>query len=159
MAIVLARVDDRLVHGQITVGWVPHVHASRIIVVNDRLAADRLLAGIVAAGGSGIPVEVLDTAEAARRFHARAWEPEAVIVLFESLRDAQRALEAGLAFVRLNLGGCRHETGKLCLREGITLDAEDCDVLRELTGRGVEIDVRLMPRDRACPLPEQGFSR
>jgi hypothetical protein len=41
----------------------------------------------------------------------------------------------------------------------VTLDADDCCILRELCGRGVEIDVRLMPRDRAVSLPcelEQG---
>lgn len=155
MTIALARVDDRLVHGQITVGWVPYVHATRIVVVNDRLAANSLLAGIVVAGGTGVPIEVLSGADAGRRFGAGAWDREVVIVLFESLRDAAQALEQGLVFGHLNLGGCRHESGRVCLCEGIILDAEDLAVLRELRGRGVEIDIRLMPRDRARPLPEQ----
>jgi mannose/fructose/N-acetylgalactosamine-specific phosphotransferase system component IIB len=153
--IALARVDDRLVHGQVTVGWVPHVGASRVIVANDRLAADALLASIVRAGASAVAVEVLGVEEAARRFAAGAWERESAIVLFESLQDARRALDAGLAFTRLNLGGLRHEGGTVCLCEGITLDGDDCSLLRGLARSGVEIDVRLMPGDRARPVPEQ----
>jgi len=152
--IVLARVDDRLVHGQVTSGWVPHLHAVRLVVASDRLAADPLLAGIAAAGAPGLRVEVRGVVEAARLAAAGAYETEATIVLFESLQDARRALAEGLALERLNLGGLRHEGGRVCLLQGITLDREDCDVLRELVARGVQIDVRLMPRDRAGVLPE-----
>jgi mannose/fructose/N-acetylgalactosamine-specific phosphotransferase system component IIB len=55
----------------------------------------------------------------------------------------------------VNLGGLRHDDGRVCLRDGITLDLQDCEILRELSRRGVRVDVRLMPLDRACPLPEQ----
>ena len=152
--IALARVDDRLVHGQVTAGWVPHLHASRVIVVSDRLAADPLQSAIVSSGASGVPVEVLGVAEAARRHAAAAWERETTILLFESLQDARRSLEAGLDFTRLNLGGLRHDAGRVCLCEGITLDGDDCSVIADLQRRGVEIDVRLMPCDRGRDLPE-----
>jgi PTS system mannose-specific IIB component len=156
--IVLARVDDRLVHGQVTSGWVPHLRARRLVVASDRLAGDPLLAGIVAAGAPGVSVEVVAVAEAARRAAAGDYEVEATIVLFESLQDARRALLAGLAFDRLNLGGLRHARGQVCLCEAVTLDGDDCDTLRDLRERGVAIDVRLMPRDRAGELPEFGRS-
>jgi mannose/fructose/N-acetylgalactosamine-specific phosphotransferase system component IIB len=152
--IVLARVDDRLVHGQVTAGWVPHLRAARVVVANDRLAGDPVLSLIVQAGASGVQVEVLPVAEAARRAVCGAWDSSPAIVLFESLQDARRALDAGLAFTCLNLGGLRHEGGSLCICEGITLDPEDCEVLRDLQERGVGIDVRLMPRDRSRVLPE-----
>lgn len=152
--IALARVDDRLVHGQVTAGWVPHLHASRLVVVSDRLAADPIQSAIIAAGSSGIPVEVLGVAEAARRHAASAWDRDATILLFESLQEARRTLDAGLRFERLNLGGLRHEQGRVCLCEAITLDGDDCSVIADLRGRGVDIDVRLMPCDRNRGLPE-----
>lgn len=151
--IALARVDDRLVHGQVTVGWVPHVRATVLVVANDRIAADPLLTGILRASVAGVRVEVLAVAEAARRGGAGGWGAETALVLFESLQDARRALEAGLPLARLNLGGLRHEDGRVCLCDGVTLDTDDCAILRELCGRGVEIDVRLMPRDRPIALP------
>lgn len=151
--IALARVDDRLMHGQVSVGWVPHVRATLVVVANDRIAGDPLLAGIVRAGASGFRVETLPVAEAARRGAGPAWDRETVIVLFESLQDARRAMDAGLPVNRLNLGGLRHDQGVVCICDGVTLDSDDCAILRDLVGRGVQFDVRLMPRDRACTLP------
>jgi len=153
--IALARVDDRLMHGQVSVGWVPHLHATVVVVANDRVAADPMLSGICQACSSGVRVEVLSVAEAARRAAGSDWAHDTVLVLFENLQDARRALDAGLTLARLNLGGLRHDAGRLCICDGVTLDNEDCDILRDFARRGVEVDVRLMPRDRSCALPRQ----
>ncbi len=153
--IALARVDDRLMHGQISVGWVPYLHASVVVVANDRIAADPLLSGVLQAGAYSVRVLVVPVAEAARRSVGADWDRETVIMLFESLQDARRAMDAGLTVARLNLGGLRHDTGRVCICDGVTLDHEDCAILCEIVRRGVEVDVRLMPRDRARALPRQ----
>lgn len=153
--IALARVDERLLHGQVSVGWVPHLHANVVIVANDRIAADPLLTVICKTCTSGVRVEVVSVAEAARRATGSDWARDTAIVLFESLQDARRAMDAGLSVARLNLGGLRHDAGLVCICDGVTLDSEDCTILRDLIRRGVEVDVRLMPRDRACALPKQ----
>lgn len=151
--IALARVDDRLMHGQVSVGWVPHLHATLVVVANDRIAADPLLSDIIRSGASNFRIEIIPVAEAARRAASSAWEHDTVIVLFESLQDARRAFDAGLALPRLNLGGLRHDAGLVCVCDGVTLDTEDCAILREFARRGVDVDVRLMPRDRSRALP------
>ena len=151
--IALARVDDRLMHGQVSVGWVPHLHATVVVVANDRIAADPLLAGILQSCSLGVRVEVVPVAEAARRSAGADWASETVIMLFENLQDARRAMDAGLVVARLNLGGLRHDAGRICLCDGVTLDNEDCAILRDFSRRGVEVDVRLMPHDRSCALP------
>jgi PTS system mannose-specific IIB component len=153
--IALARVDDLLVHGQVTAGWVPHLHATVVVVANDRIAADPLLSGIMRSAASGVRIEVLPVGEAARRGARGVWERDAALLLFESLQDAARAIDAGLPVTRLNLGGLRHDEGRLCLCDGVTLDNEDCSLLRALCRRGVSIDVRLMPVDRSHALPSE----
>ncbi len=153
--IALTRVDERLLHGQVSVGWVPHVHATVVVVANDRVATDPLLSGICRACTSGVRVEVVPVVEAARRGAGVDWAHDKVIVLFENLQDARRAMDAGLPVARLNLGGLRHDAGRVCICDGVTLDAEDCAILRDFARRGVEVDVRLMPRDRSRSLPKQ----
>lgn len=153
--IALARVDDRLMHGQVSVGWVPHLHATVVVVANDRVAADPLLSGILQVCAAGVRVEVVPVAEAARRSVGPDWADDTVIVLFENLQDARRAMDAGLVVARLNLGGLRHDAGRFCICDGVTLDREDCAILHDFIRRGVEVDVRLMPRDRSCALPKQ----
>lgn len=153
--IALARVDDRLMHGQVSVGWVPYLHATVVVVANDRVAADPLLSGILQTCSCGVRVEVIPVAEAARRSAGSAWDHDTVIMLFENLQDARRAMDAGLVVARLNLGGLRHDAGRVCICDGVTLDHEDCAILRDFVRRGVEVDVRLMPRDPSRALPRQ----
>jgi mannose/fructose/N-acetylgalactosamine-specific phosphotransferase system component IIB len=124
-----------------------------VVVANDRIAADPLLSEIIRAGASNFRVEIVSVAEAARRGASAVWDRDTVIMLFESLQDARRALDAGLSVARLNLGGLRHDAGLVCVCDGVTLDAEDCAILREFARRGVDVDVRLMPRDRPRALP------
>ena len=158
--ISLVRVDDRLIHGQITVGWVPYLQASRVIVVNDRLAVDPVLTAIVKAGGTTeIRIDVQGVAEAVSRFEAGEFEPGRVIVLFESLGDARKALQAGMRFSVLNLGGIRGGRGGHRVGDAVSLSGDDLDDLRELQKRGVAVEVRLMPGDRPGSLPQEESRR
>lgn len=154
--ISLVRVDDRLVHGQVTVGWVPHLRASKILVVNDRLAADTVLSRIVMAGvTAGLKIEILGIAQAALLLYRGAFDQERLLILFENLEDARLALDCGLQFQTLNLGGLRHPGGIICITEMVTLSHSDLEILRDLHHRGVEVEVRLMPGDRSYPIPAE----
>ena len=135
----------------------PHLHATVVVVANDRVAADPLLSGILQAGASGVRVEVVPVAEAARRGAGTVWERDTAIVLFESLQDARRALAPGLAVARLNLGGLRHDPGRVCVCDGVTLDHEDCAParVRRRGSRGRRAPDAARPHPRAAaPLPE-----
>jgi mannose/fructose/N-acetylgalactosamine-specific phosphotransferase system component IIB len=154
--ISLVRVDDRLIHGQVTVGWAPYLNATRIIVVSDRLAADPVLTSIVKAGGTAaLQVDVVGIEEAARLFGEGEFESGRVILLLESMGDVRRALEAGLCFTSLNLGGLRGSGEGLRVTDAVFLSPADRDVLRDLRLRGIVVEVRLMPGDRPNYLPER----
>jgi len=154
--ISLVRVDDRLVHGQITVGWVPFLGADRILVVNDRLAADPVLSTILKAGGSpGVGIDVLGVHDAVQAFAGGRYGPARVIVLFESLADVQRAVADGLRFRSLNLGGLRGTPGGLRVSEAVVLSEGDRHVLHDLRLLGISVEIRLMPKDRPASLPEE----
>jgi mannose/fructose/N-acetylgalactosamine-specific phosphotransferase system component IIB len=155
--ISLVRVDDRLIHGQITVGWVPYLRASGIVVVNDRLAADPVLSTIVKAGGTvETGVDVLSVEGAVRHFKEELLEESRVIVLFESLEDARRALEKGLRFSSLNIGGIRGRGAGLKVGDAVVLSDSDQEVLRDLRQRGIAVEVRIVPGDRPRALPGGG---
>jgi len=155
--ISLVRVDDRLIHGQITVGWVPYLGASAIVVVNDRLAADPVLSTIVKAGGTvETEVDVLSVEGAVRRFREELPEEGRVIVLFESLGDARHALEKGLHFSSLNIGGIRGKGAGLKVGDAVVLSESDQEILRDLKERGIAVEVRIVPGDRPRILPEGG---
>jgi len=154
--ISLVRVDDRLIHGQVTVGWAPYLKATRIVVCSDRLAANPVLTSIVKAGGSAdLRIDVVGVDDAARLFREGEFEPGRVIVLMENLGDVGRALQKGMAISSLNLGGLRGSGKGRRLSDAVFLTATDQEVLRELFRKGVVIEVRLMPSDRPSYFPRK----
>lgn len=155
--ISLVRVDDRLIHGQVTVGWVPYLRASRIVVVNDRLSSDPVLSAIVKAGGTvDTEVDVMSIAEAAAKFEAGGFERGRIIMLFENLGDVHRARSEGLMFSALNLGGIRGSGEGLRVGDAVILSNNDQRFLRDLWRQGVTVEVRLMPGDRPKVLTGAG---
>lgn len=45
--IVLSRIDDRLIHGQVMTAWVQHVGGNEIVIVDDKVAKDPFLSAVI----------------------------------------------------------------------------------------------------------------
>ncbi|GAB4251719.1 PTS system mannose/fructose/N-acetylgalactosamine-transporter subunit IIB [Deferrisoma sp.] len=152
MSVVLARVDNRLVHGQVLETWVPHVRADLIVVVGEAESRDPFRRSLFEALSTPrLRVEVVGPEEAQRivsRDPARR-----VLVLFPDVAAAWAAFRAGLRFDRLNLGNVHPREGGQPVSRTVYLTEEDVEELRSLAAQGVELDVRAVPSD-AAPPPE-----
>lgn len=149
MSIVLARIDNRLIHGQVLESWVPYTHANCIVVANDEaagLALQRLL--MEAAVPRGIRVVIGTIEEVARLFTAGELEASRVLLLFASSGDALLAYRHGVHFAVLNLGNMHGGEGKMRLSCTIALDPTDIDHLKLLEEAGVRIVSQCIPSDR-----------
>jgi mannose/fructose/N-acetylgalactosamine-specific phosphotransferase system component IIB len=154
--ISLVRVDDRLIHGQVTVGWAPYLRASRIIVVSDRLAVNTVLASILRVGVPvGMQIDVVSVEESAALCSRESASPGSVIVLFECLDDVLRAVGLGLQVQSLNLGGLRGSGEGERVSDAVFLSPQDQEIIRDLRLRGIAVETRIMPGDRPGPLPEE----
>ena len=95
MDIALVRVDNRLVHGQILEAWVPYLHASCIVVVDDQVACDFFRETVIR---MAVPREVAITICGIGEFaqnHAAGRGGKKTIVLFSSISDALTACRLG----------------------------------------------------------------
>jgi len=151
--LLLARVDDRLIHGQVVHGWGGTLHAARYFVVSDSLRADPDHAELYLLA---VPEEaegrVLSVAEAASAPVRAEIERERTILLFADLAAPLALVDAGVPIEALNVGGLHHAPGKHAVLPYVFLDATDRDRLRELEARGVRIEARDLPGNPAYPL-------
>ena len=153
MGVLLYRVDDRLIHGQVVVGWGRYLKVNSILVCGDRVADDELARTMMEMGApADVKVEVLRIAEAATLFRNDVLENRAAIVLFETPADALRLVESDVVIKKLNVGGMHFRPGKRQIMEGVSVDKEDCAALYELAARGVEIYVQMVPHARPVSL-------
>jgi mannose/fructose/N-acetylgalactosamine-specific phosphotransferase system component IIB len=149
MAIVFARIDNRLIHGQVLEAWVPITRANCIVVASNdlpELSFQRQLmkaavpSGIeVAIGSVEEMVDFLNSGEASRR---------RIFLLFGNLRDALEAFHQGIHFPTLNLGNLHGGKDLKRLSCTVALDRDDVAYLETLEKEGVRVVLQCVPSDR-----------
>lgn len=151
MSIVLARVDNRLIHGQVLEAWIPFCQANCIVVANDAIAAQLLQKKIMAAAvPSSIRVVIDSLQRVASLFAQHELEGERVLMLFATPADARLAHELGIPFSELNLGNLHGGPGKQRVSCTLALDDADVEALRRLDQHGVVVTSRCVPSDHPC---------
>ncbi len=149
MHAVLARVDNRLVHGQMLEAWVPALGADTILVVDRALASQPLQRAIIEAlSHPGLQVRLMEPMAAAEFLKAEG-KRRKIIVLFSGISGAIEALDEGVSFGRLNLGNIHPREGSRPLTASVHLTREDVKQLSRLVARGVEVEARAVPGDRS----------
>ncbi len=152
MNLVLIRVDNRLIHGQVLESWVPFVQANCIVVANDAIASNPLKQLMMKASvPSRMRVEIYTVDEAVRLLQATDLDAYRVLLLFGTTADALRAYRRGLAYEQLNLGNLHADAGKARFSCTVFLDARDLDDLEMLEQAGVVITARCIPADTERP--------
>jgi len=149
MAILLARVDNRLVHGQVLEAWVPRLGADTILVVDRQLPADPFQRGIIESLGSAALRISVVSPEGAVALLAGDLRDRRVLLLFSSVHQAAEALDAGVRFRELNLGNIHPAKGCRVLTSSVHLSSGDEDELCRLDARGILLDARAVPGDRS----------
>ncbi len=147
--IILARIDDRLIHGQVVEGWVNFLKATCIVVADDKVAANPLQRSIIEISvPPGLKVVIGTVHEVCRQVLLHAWDRERVILLFSSPEDALRSLREGLTCEAVNLGGMHYMPGKRKVMDVLAVDDDDVHALREIMGRGVVVQIQTVPTER-----------
>lgn len=148
MKLVLTRIDNRLIHGQVLEAWVPFVRADCIVVANDDIAGNQLKKMMMRASvPSQIRVEIGTVAESVALLNSPHLSRCRVLLLFGTTSDAVSAYRGGLVYDQLNLGNLHADKGKARFSCTLFLNPADLDDLELLDQAGVKISSRCIPAD------------
>lgn len=155
MTVALVRVDDRLVHGQVVVGWGRPLGAAFVAVVDDVLARSDWEQELYRLGApEELPLEFVTVAEAAGRRAAWEADPRPGIVLLGDVSTVSALAAAGVRFPRLNLGGIHHRPGRAERLPYVFLTDAELSSLEQLAASGVEVTAQDLPATTPVPLRE-----
>jgi mannose/fructose/N-acetylgalactosamine-specific phosphotransferase system component IIB len=151
--IVLSRIDDRLIHGQVVEGWVNFLKATCIFVADDRVASNSFQRSImelsVPQGLKAVIGRVEDICDLVRTASLSA---DRIILLFSNPADVLRAINSGLSCRVINIGGMHYTPGKRKLMDVLAVDDADLAALKELVAKSIKIDVQTVPSQRPVSL-------
>lgn len=146
MPIVFSRIDDRLIHGQVTEGWAKQLKPDLIVVVSNEVAASEWQCELcLAALPTCFHGLVAGLGDAPRVIGELADDPRRTIILFESPQDAYEVISHGAPIVSLNVGGMHSMKGKREILDYLYVDDNDARYLHKLSDMGVSLDFRDLP--------------
>lgn len=155
MAIELFRIDDRLIHGQVVVGWGQPLDLSFIVLVDDEVASSEWEQELYR---MGVPPEMevhFDTVEdAAQKLPTYQRDARRGALLTGDIETMKRLIDLTGAITRVNLGGIHHRAGRTQRLRYIFLAPDEEQALRLLAARGVDVSAQDVPAARPLSLHE-----
>lgn len=150
MKICLARVDSRLLHGQIATGWAKSVKPNRILVVSDNVANDELRKMlIVQATPMGVNTNVITIDKMLRIYRDPRFDSFKVLLLTENVQDMLRLVRGGMNFqdLGIDIGSLAFSEGMTMLNDSIAVGTDEIKAIRALHDAGLQIFAQKIPND------------
>jgi mannose/fructose/sorbose-specific phosphotransferase system IIB component len=146
MPLVQVRIDDRLIHGQVVVGWRSVLKMERIILCSDEVANSEWQRTIyMSAVTNDIKASVLTLDQTIGALKTNKFEPERVLLLVDNPKTVVDLVDAGVHINQVNVGGMHFKPGKNQIAPFIFVDDNDVENFKILNERDIELDGRDVP--------------
>jgi len=144
------RIDDRLIHGQVIAVWCKHQRFTRIVIVDDGVAADSFMREVLSlAAPPGLQVNALSIKEGVEILSQDTPDRGTTMVLLKSPLAAKRVYDGGVKYSALNVGGIGNAPGRKNIFKNISASEEEIAILKYLMSQGVKITLLTVPGERS----------
>lgn len=146
MPIVLYRVDERLIHGQVVVGWGNSLKFDRVVLANDQVASNAWERELyLACVPPEIKATILSVDEATEWILEKGFQKERTVVLVDSPTDILRLMERGVEIESVNVGGIHSRRGRKKILPYLFLGEEEISAFKKIISGGVKCECRDVP--------------
>ena len=150
--IMLTRVDNRLIHGQVGMTWANHLRANLIIVANDEVANDEVQQNLMDMAVSSLAETRYFTLQKTIDVIHDAGDWQHIFLVVKTPQDALTLVEGGVPITTLNIGNMHFKEGKKQVTSVISVDEDDKKTIRKLIEHGVKIEIRKVPDEPLTPV-------
>jgi len=149
--IVLTRIDDRLMHGQIIVSWIPYLKADEVVIIDDEYASDEFMTLLIKnAAPDNIKVHVFACSNAADYLN----EDDAgsrILILLKNIEYIKKLLESNVKLNKINLGNLGSSPERKKYYNSVHLSHDEFKLLKEIS-KQTEIEIKMLPGDKSLTL-------
>lgn len=145
--IILTRVDDRLLHGQVVVSWIPYLKTDEVVIIDDQLANDDFMRLMIKeAAPNNIKVHVL-TVESAITYLKENDEGASALILLKEIEYIKILLEQNVDLKKINLGNLGSDTNRKKYSSSVYLSDDEFNLLEEVSKK-INIEYQMLPKDK-----------
>ena len=149
--LLLVRIDNRLIHGQVMTAWMKTLPAQEIIVVDDRVAKDEFMLFVLQnAAPKGVKVVALSEEDAVKRLQEGLKVPS--YILAKSPVSLKSLVEAGIDIKAVNIGGMGMRQGRTVIYKNVSADEEERAWIREFLEKGIDVAIQIIPSEKRFEL-------
>jgi mannose/fructose/sorbose-specific phosphotransferase system IIB component len=154
MPIVLARIDDRLIHGQITVSWSKVSSPDIIAIVSDEVASDDIQRSALGFGAPlGIELQIYTVRQAGKELNPKSPKiKKRVFVIAPTPKDFLDLIQAGVRIDSINVGQMGFKQGRMQISKTVSVGKDDVQAFKELHALSIGLEQRQLPSDRKVEL-------
>lgn len=147
--ILLTRIDNRLVHGQVGVTWVKSLGANLIVVVDDTAAANDIEQQLmeVVAKSSGVGIRFFTIAHTIEIIH-KASSSQKIFIVCKTPETVKKLVDGGVPIKEVNIGNMHFSDGKEQISKKVYVDNNDKENIKYLESKGINIYIQDVPGDK-----------
>jgi len=147
--IVLARVDDRLIHGQVMTAWLQYTEGNHIVIVDDATAKDDFLKSIMSMSvPQGIKLDVLSVADGPSFLNGDHGNDK-LLLLAKPPNTYRDLVEAGVGIKEVVIGGMGANPQRKKFYKNISASDDEKAIMQKLIDAGVNVKIQIVPSDGA----------
>jgi PTS system N-acetylgalactosamine-specific IIB component len=143
--IVLTRIDNRLIHGQVATQWTSSVEANLVLVANDAVANDPMRQGLMKMACPAQASTRFFTIEKTCAIIHKAADSQKIAIICETPQDVLALVEGGVPIKSCNVGNMHMAEGKRQVATSVAVDDADVEAFRRLQNLGVELYLQRVP--------------
>lgn len=145
--IILTRIDNRLIHGQVATQWSGSIGINLILVANDEVAGNPVRQGLMDMAAPSYAQTRYWTIEKTINTIHKASDAQKIFIICENPTDVLRLVEGGVPIKKVNIGNMHMAEGKRQVAGAVAVDDVDVAAFRKLQELGVELEIRKVPQE------------
>ena len=143
--ILLTRIDNRLLHGQVATQWNSTLGANLILIANDDVSQNKMRQQLMdMAAPSGVDTRYFSLEKTINIIH-KAADRQKIFIIVENPQDVLTLVEGGVPIDKLNIGNMHMSEGKRQVATSVAVDDADVESFKKLQEKGIELEIRRVP--------------
>lgn len=153
MEIKIARIDERLVHGQVITSWSKKFSINKIVVIDDDVARDPFMSQVITLSAqAGMEIKILEVSQASE-FLKDGTASGNIMLLFKNPKAVLDLVKAGYVLPEVNLGNIGSSPTRKRISKNVSLTSEEIEMVNRIIEAGTRVYLQMLPGD-----PQVDFS-